>query len=78
MQPPPNQGARFVVDLGDARLPPEYTERMARAIQRAVLQELAALDLSEKAEISFPKEWIGFLARLPEDVGLRQNDSMGR
>lgn len=36
----------FVVDLGDLELPREAAERVARAIQKAVLAEIAALDMS--------------------------------
>ena len=50
----------FAVDLGGLQLPREAAERIARAVQKAVLTEIATLDLSPGFNTSFvPPEGLG-------------------
>ena len=46
------QGGSFAVDLSGLKLPKDTTDRIAKAIQRAVLTEIAALDLGPEYAVS--------------------------
>jgi hypothetical protein len=65
----------FIVDLGSLELPREVMDQIARAIQKAVLAEIASLDIAPRfgAELSRPRGLLGpgptdgiWLNRLPE------------
>lgn len=55
--------ARFVVDLGDVKLPKEKEMAIAHSIQRAALAELAGLPLPGPFVSHFPRDWLGFILR---------------
>jgi hypothetical protein len=46
------RGSSFVVDLSGLKLPEDTTDRIAKSIQRAVLTEIAALDLGPEYAVS--------------------------
>lgn len=48
--------SRFVVDLGDVKLPEPIAERIDAAIRRSVLDVLAGLDLQGDIPIRFRPE----------------------
>lgn len=62
-----NKG-KFVVDFGSADLPPEFSVRLNRSIQRAVLAEVADLDISDSGKFRFPREWYGIKIDIPGDI----------
>jgi len=50
----------FRVELSGSKLPPAAKRRLATAIEKATLAELAAIDLSGDFRISrFRKQWLG-------------------
>lgn len=62
----------FKVDLGNVALSGEVANRLNATIQRAALDFLADLDLSDEIKIKFPREWYGIWIELPRVPGLRQ------
>jgi hypothetical protein len=56
-----NSDRMFSVDLDGLELPPEAIERIARAVQKAVLLEVASLDLAPEftVELAPPRELSG-------------------
>ena len=61
---------RFVVDLGDAKIPEAFRAHVNRTIQKAALQALADLDLNRDLDIHlrFPPELWGLVIRLPDNI----------
>jgi hypothetical protein len=52
--------ASFRVELSGSKLPPAARKRLAAAIEKATLAELAAIDLTGDFRISrIRKEWLG-------------------
>jgi hypothetical protein len=66
------KGNVFKVDLGSTALPDKVADRLNAAVQRAALDFLADLDLSEDIRVRFPPEWYGIWIELPRVPGLRQ------
>jgi hypothetical protein len=56
--------ARFVVDLGNVKLPNEVKKRINSGIQKVVLDELAVLEGKTDYVLRIPKGWLGMLLRL--------------
>ncbi len=53
-------GSSFRVDFAGAKLSPAAQQRLAAAIEKATLAELAAIDLKGDWQISrIRKEWVG-------------------
>jgi hypothetical protein len=56
---------RFIVDLGDIKIPEPALKRLNEKIQRVVLDELAAIDMTGDVGVRFPpREWLGIWLRL--------------
>lgn len=72
---------RFVVDLGDVKVSDTVSKRLNDKIQRAVLDELAGIDLPGDVGMRFPREWLGIwirLARPGVDLGKEFNALEGK
>ncbi len=54
---------RFVVDLGDLKVADEVSNRLNARIQKAVLEELATIDVGGDYVVRFPREWWGIILR---------------
>ncbi len=54
-------GSEFIVKLNGIDLPQKNQDRIAARIQRAVLDEVAEIDLGGQIAIHFPREWPGLL-----------------
>jgi hypothetical protein len=57
-------GQELRVEVQGLELGDEHAERINKAVQRAVLSELAQLDLvRDDVVVHFPRDWIGILIR---------------
>jgi len=67
----------FAVDLTRLNIPPETKERMVRAIQKAVLLEVASLDIAPKfsVRLEFP-EGFGEIGRPTDGIWIAPIEPM--
>ena len=71
--------SRFIVDLGDVDIPEAASKRLNDKIQKAVLDELAGIDIAGDIGVRFPREWLGIWIRLAKaNVNLgKEFDQLG-
>jgi hypothetical protein len=55
------KGTRFVVDLGNLRLPTSQEKAIDTEIRRAVMRSLAEVDFSGNVRIKFPPNVYGMI-----------------
>ena len=72
--------SRFIVDLGDIKIPEPALKRLNDKIQMAVLDELAGIDMPGDIGVRFPREWLGIWLRLvkPNDPVSKEFDELGK
>lgn len=72
--------SRFIVDLGDVKIPEPALKRLNDKIQMAVLDELAGIDMTGDVGVRFPREWLGIWLRLikPNDSVSKEFDELGK